>query len=360
MPLPSIERVPGGRAFASLSRRVRTLIVAGVLFLVLFLVALFLPVPYVILTPGPTYNTLGTDPFSKDPVIVLGGKQASRTSGHLNMTTVRIQDESITAAQALAAWLKADEIVLPQTAITPPGISNKQQEQRDAADFSSSQDSATVAALCQLGYPRGFGILSVSPDGPAHAVLKTGDQFVTVAGRPAETGDKLAAVVQSLTPGTTVPVAVERQGKPATVQVKVGPPPKGGKGARLGVAVGNTCLAPFTGTIHLENVGGPSAGLMFALAIIDKAGSEDLTGGRFIAGTGEIAEDGKVGPIGGIQLKLIAAKRKGASVFLAPAGNCADVRKATPAGLKVVKVNTLHDAVEDLLKLKRGQSVPSC
>jgi PDZ domain-containing protein len=360
MPLPSIERVPGGPAFASLSRRVRTLIVAGVLFLVLFLVALFLPVPYVILTPGPTYNTLGTDPFSKDPVIVLGGKPANRTSGHLNMTTVRIQDESITAAQALAAWLKGDEIVLPQTAITPPGVSDKQQEQRDAQDFSSSQDSATVAALCELGYPKGFGILTVSGDGPADGVLKTGDQFVTVDGRSADTSQELTAIVQSLTPGTTVPVVVKRQGKPLSLKVKVGPPPKDGKGARLGVAVGNTCLAPFTVTINLENVGGPSAGLMFALAIIDKAGSQDLTGGRFVAGTGEISEDGKVGAIGGIQLKMIAAKRKGASVFLAPAGNCGDVRKATPSGLKVVKVSTLHEAVEDLLKLKRGESVPGC
>lgn len=360
MPLPSIERVPGGRAFASLSRRVRTLVVAGALFLVLFLVALVMPVPYVILTPGPTYNTLGTDPFSKDPVIVLGGKEVRKTSGHLNMTTVRIQDQSITAAEALVAWLKGDEIVLPETAITPPGVSDKQQEQRDAQDFTSSQDSATVAALCELGYPRGFGVLTVSSDGPAHDVLKTGDQFVTVDGRSADTSDELKAIVESLTPGTTVPVVVKRQGKPVSVQVKVGPPPKGGKGARLGVAVSNTCLAPFTVTIHLENVGGPSAGLMFALAIVDKAGSQDLTGGRFVAGTGEIDQDGKVGPIGGIQLKMIAAKRKGASVFLAPAGNCGDVRKATPSGLKVIKVETLHGAVQDLLKLERGEAVPGC
>src|SRR5205823_4952158 len=109
--------------------------------------------------------------------------------------------------------------------------------------------------------------------------------------------------------------------------------------------------------INLENVGGPSAGLMFALAIIDKAGSQNLTGGRFVAGTGEISSDGKVSPIGGIALKMIAAKRKGASVFLAPAGNCADVRKATPSGLKVVKVSTLHDAVQDLLALQKGQPV---
>src|SRR4051812_13623049 len=253
MPLPSIERVPGGRAFASLSRRVRTLIVAGVLFLVLFLLALFLPVPYVILTPGPTYNTLGTDPFSKDPVIVLGGKGSSRTSGHLNMTTVQIRDQSVTALGALVAWLKGDQIVLPRTAITPPGVSNHQQEQRDAQDFSSSQDSATVAALCELGYPKGFGVLSVLADGPSHGVLRTGDQFVTLAGRPAGTSDKLAAVVQSLTPGTTVPVAVKRQGQPATVKVKLGPPPKGGEGGRPRGGGGHTRPAPLPRALPLEN-----------------------------------------------------------------------------------------------------------
>jgi PDZ domain-containing protein len=99
---------------------------------------------------------------------------------------------------------------------------------------------------------------------------------------------------------------------------------------------------------------------MFALGIMDKVGTVDLTKGRFVAGTGTIDTTGKVGPIGGIQLKMIAAKDKGASVFLAPAGNCADVRKATPSGLKVVKVSTLHDAVQDLLKIQRNQPVPGC
>jgi PDZ domain-containing protein len=360
MRLPPIERIPGGRGFASLSRRVRTLIVAGVLFLVLFLVALFMPVPYVILVPGPTYNTLGNDPTGNGPVVVLTGRTANPTSGHLNMTTVRIQSDQVTAVQALVAWLNGDQIVLPDTAITPPGVSDQQQHQQDAQDFVTSQDSATVAAFCELGYPKGFGVVSVLRNGAASGLLKAGDQFVTVAGRAADTSAKLTAIMSSLAPGTTVPVAVHRQGKPVTVRVKVGPAPAGSKGARLGVSVATTCLAPFGVTIHLEDSGGPSAGLMFALAIVDKAGRRDLTGGRFIAGTGEISAEGKVGPIGGIQLKMIAARRKGATVFLAPAGNCADVRKATPSGLKVVKVSTLHGAVQDLLAIQAGKAVPGC
>jgi Lon-like protease len=362
VPLPSIERIPGGRAFASLSRRVRTLCVAGVLFLVLFVIALVVPVPYVILSPGPTYNTLGVDPTSPrgEQVIVLGGKAANSTSGNLNMTTVSISTGGITAFQALAAWLAGDEVVVPKTAIYPPGVSQNEEQQRDAADFQASQDSATVAALCELGYPKAFGVVGVQGDGPAHGVLRTGDQLVSVDGRPAATADALSKIVSAEKPGTKVNVVVKRSSGTTTLPVTLGPPPKDGKGARLGITVADTCLAPFTVTIHLENIGGPSAGLMFALGIIDKVGKSDLTKGRFIAGTGEITSAGEVKPIGGIQLKMIAAKRKGASVFLAPADNCADVRKATPDGLKVVKVSTLHGAIDDLLRIQKGQSVPGC
>jgi PDZ domain-containing protein len=331
-----------------------------VLFVVLFLLALLMPVPYVILVPGPTYNTLGKDPYGKDAVIVLTGKSARATSGHLNMTTVRIQDQDVTAASALIAWLRGDQMVLPKTALTPPGTSDKEQQKQDAADFAGSQDNATAAALCELNYPKAFGVLSVLADGPSHGKLRTGDEFVTVDGRAADTADKLKAVTSSLTPGRTVPVVVKRSGTTATEQVTVGKPTQGQKGARLGVTVGTTCLAPFDVKINLEEVGGPSAGLMFALAIVDKAGTRDLTAGRYIAGTGEIDSDGNVSPIGGIQLKMIAARRAGAKVFLAPAGTCGDVRKDTPGGLEVVKVSTLHGAIQDLLNLQAGKPVPHC
>ncbi|MBN9620298.1 MAG: PDZ domain-containing protein, partial [Actinobacteria bacterium] len=140
--------------------------------------------------------------------------------------------------------------------------------------------------------------------------------------------------------------------------------PSGGKGGRLDISVNDTCLAPFPLTINLQDVGGPSAGLMFALGIIDKVGPYDLTKGQYIAGTGELDPSdpakGTVEPIGGIALKMIAARNAGATVFLAPAGNCDTVRSATPSGLKVVKVSTVSDAVQDLLKLQRNEPVPSC
>jgi PDZ domain-containing protein len=358
--LPSIERVPGGRAFASLSRRVRTLIIAGALFLVLFILALTMPVPYVVLSPGPTLNTLGTD-NSGNAIIVIEGKKSARTTGHLNLTTVSISSESVTPLQALTAWLKHDEVVVPETAVYPPGTSQQQTNEQNTEDFLASQDSATAAALCELHYPKGFGVLKVTPDGPSHGLLQPGDFLKSVDGKPANSVKLLTAVMASETPGRTVPVVVTRNKAPVDLQVKLGAPLKDKKGATLGITVADGCLAPFTVDLGLGNqIGGPSAGLMFALGIMDKVGTVDLTKGRFVAGTGTIDTTGKVGPIGGIQLKMIAAKDKGASVFLAPAGNCADVRKATPSGLKVVKVSTLHDAVQDLLKIQRNQPVPGC
>jgi Lon-like protease len=117
---------------------------------------------------------------------------------------------------------------------------------------------------------------------------------------------------------------------------------------------------PFPVTITIGNIGGPSAGLIFALGIIDKITPDNLTGGRFIAGTGEIEANGTVDPIGGIQQKMAAAQAAGATVFLAPAGNCRDTAGAVPAGLRVVKVSSLSGAIKALQELKAGKRAPAC
>jgi PDZ domain-containing protein len=339
---------------------VRTLLVGGVLFLVLFVLALTMPVPYVILSPGPTYNTLGTDEAG-NKIIVINGTKTNQTRGHLNLTTVNVSTQPLTAFAALDGWLLHDEVVVPKASIYPPGQSQQQVDQQNVQDFTQSQDSATSAAFCELGYPHGFGVIGVDPKGPAHNRLRPGDQLRTLDGRSIDSTKKVTAVLSTQTPGTVVTVAVTRAKKPVVVKVKLTTPPKGGKGARMGIVVSDACLAPFEVDLGLGNeIGGPSAGLMFALGIIDKIGPRDLTKGVFIAGTGTITATGEVGPIGGIALKMIAARHKGATVFLAPAGNCADVRGATPKGLQVVKVDTLHSALQDLLALQAHRAVPHC
>jgi Lon-like protease len=348
-----------GRWSGRFSRRVRTLIVAGGLFVVLFLLALVLPVPYVVLSPGPTFNTLAADDNGSQ-IIVIKGRATNHTTGNLNMTTVDVSTRTLTAFQALDGWLLKDEVVVPRSSEFPPGQSQQQVDRQNKQDFAESQDNATAAAQCELGYPPRFGVITVSGNSPAQGKLEPGDVLTSLDGNAISSDTELRGMLAKLAPGTQVSVGVLRTAKPATVSVKLGSA-SGRTGGVIGISVGPVCAAPFSVDLGLGNqIGGPSAGMMFALGIIDKVGPADLTAGRFIAGTGTITADGKVGAIGGIALKMIAARGAGASVFLAPADNCSDVRGATPTGLNVVKVATLHEAVQDLLAIQKGQSVPHC
>lgn len=354
---------PLGTFTASLgrmSRRVRTLLIGGVLFLVMITLAFTLPVPYVILSPGPTLNTLGQDGQGND-IIVIKGHPTRKSDGHLNLTTVDVSLDRVNVIQALTGWLRHDKVVVPRDSIYPPGRSQKEVNQQDTQDFVDSQDNAEAAAFCELGYPKGVAVRTFSDGSKAKAVLQVNDQITAVNGTAITTTDELAAVLAQLSPGGTASVEVDRAGKPTTVTVSLIDPAKGRTGARFGVTVTQGCIAPFSVDLGLANkIGGPSAGMMFALGIINEVGPADLTGGQFIAGTGTIDSSGKVGAIGGIQLKMIAARKAGAKYFLAPADNCSDVGKATPKGLTIVKVATLHEAVTDLTMIKSGGSAPHC
>ena len=342
-----------------MSRRVRTLVVGGVLFLVLLILALTLPVPYVVLGPGPTINTLGS--YDGQQIIMISGKSANTTKGNLNLTTVSISTGRISAFQALAGWLAGDKVVVPRETIYPPGTSENQVAQQDAADFTDSQNSAEAAAFCELGYPKGYGVVGTSSIMSPKDALKLDDKLISLDGDPITSPDLIQAVLAKQTPGAKATVVVERKGVRMSVVVTMQPPASGSKGARIGISAANTCFADFDVNLGLnQEIGGPSAGTMFALGIMEKVGTEDLTGGRFIAGTGTIDTNGTVGPIGGIQLKMIAARRAGATVFLAPADNCADVRGNVPKGLKIAKITTLHSAVEALRAIKAGQPVTGC
>jgi Lon-like protease len=342
------------------TRRGRTLLVSGVLLLVLVIVAAFMPVPYVILSPGPTYNTLAGDDQGH-PIIVIKGTQTHSTTGNLNLTTVGVINQRVTAVGALVGWLQHDRVVVPRTSIYPPGQSQEQVDKADTAQFVDSQNAASAAAFCELGYPKGLGVIGVLDNTGAEGVLRPFDQLVSLDGQPIDTQDKVAAVLAKETPGRTVPVQIKRAGMPKTVNLTLSKPADASTGARMGITVGEQCFAPFEVDLGLaDRIGGPSAGLMFALGIVEKVGPEDLTGGRFIAGTGAIQPDGSVQPIGGIQLKMIAARRAGATMFLSPADNCTDVRGAVPRGLTVIKVTSLNDAVHELEQAKTGAAVPHC
>jgi Lon-like protease len=345
------------------SRRVRTLLPGAVILAILVVLAATLPVPYVVLSPGPTVNTLGVYAVangSRD-VIVISGRSTRTTSGHLNLTTVQSTVGRITAVQALVGWLRTDEIVVPRETIYPPGVSQQQVDQQDSADFTDSQDSAEAAAFCELKYPHGFGVVATSDQIKPKGALQVGDELLALAGTPVTDTNSLLAAEKAHKAGDRIAVSIKRLGEPRTVTVTLNPPVSSAGNPTIGIEAGQTCFATFRVDLGLnDTIGGPSAGMMFALGIMEKIGPRDLTGGRFIAGTGTIDTNGTVGPIGGIQLKMIAARRAGATVFLAPATNCPDVRGNVPGGLEVVKVSTLHEAVGALQAIAAGQHPAGC
>ncbi|MDH6575568.1 PDZ domain-containing protein [Kitasatospora sp. MAP5-34] len=356
-------------------RRSATMLAATLLLIALLCVSVLMKVPYAEMSPGPTYNTLGAQDSSGKPVISITGHQTYPTTGHLNMTTVQVTGAKYepSLVSEVAGYLRDDVLVIPHDNLYPQGQTDQQAQQQNAEEFASSEDSAKTAALTELGIPIGTEVIvdSVLAGGPSEGKLHAGDQIVAVDGIPITTQTQVAEQVTKHKPGETVVFTVVPHGKdsptPAAAdEVKV--PIATAKAADttnraiVGISPGVTHTYPFKIDIGLQDVGGPSAGLMFSLGIVDKLTPNDITGGKFIAGTGTIDDDGKVGPIGGIAMKLIAARDKGAEYFFTPSDNCAEASKNTPGGLRLIKVDTLDGALKALAEVRAGQtaSLPSC
>jgi PDZ domain-containing protein len=343
-----------------MSRRSLTLVIAGLATVAAIAIAVLFPVPYVILTPGPTLNTLGDS--SGQPLISISGHPTYPTTGHLNMVTISYEGgpgSNLNVFEALRAWLDPSEAVVPESELFPAGQSAQQTQAQDTEEMASSQELATAAALTQLhiSYQTQVEVVSTVPGYPASKSLKAGDIIEAVDGTPVTGTTSLSSMITAHPVGTTLQIEVLRAGK--TLTLPVASKSSGGT-AVIGVKVQEEYKFPFNVQITVGDIGGPSAGMMFALGIIDKLTTMNLSGGKFIAGTGEITASGQVEPIGGIQQKMVGARDAGATVFLAPAGNCSDTVGAVPAGLQVVKVSTLSQAVSDLEALKAGKPVPSC
>jgi PDZ domain-containing protein len=329
------------------------------------LAAVFVPVPYVILSPGPTLNTLGRGPSGRS-LIQITGHPVYPTAGHLNLVTVSFQggpSNSLNVFAALRAWLTPHEAVVPQEELFIPGQTQQQVVQQDTQQMTGSQQTATAAALCVLGIK--FQVVDtvavVAKGLPADGVLRRGDVITAVDGKPVTCKASAASLIRARSPGDPVTLTIARTVgghrvirrfhlKTASVQ---GTPV-------VGLRVAESYVFPFNVRIRVGDIGGPSAGLMFALGIVDKLTPGNLTSGRFVAGTGEISADGSVGAIGGIQQKMAGARQAGATLFLTPAANCPDTAGAVPAGMRLVKVRNLAGAVSALHALAVGRSVPSC
>jgi Lon-like protease len=347
------------------SRRQLTLFVAVSGVLVAAVAAVILPVPYVILGPGPTLNTLGRGPGGR-PLIQIGGHPTFPANGHLNLVTVSFQggpSDSLNVFAALRAWLTPHEAVVPQEELFGPGQTQQQVAQQDTQQMASSQETATAAALCALRikFQVVDTITAVAKGLPAHGVLQRGDVITAVDGKPVTCKANAATMIRARAPGAPVTLTVARTvgGHRVTRQFHLKTAAIGGH-AVVGISVSENYVFPFSVKIRVGDIGGPSAGMMFALGIVDKLTPGNLTGGRFVAGTGEISANGAVSAIGGIQQKMAGARQAGATIFLTPAANCADTAGAVPAGMRLVKVSTLSGAVSALKALEAGRSVPSC
>jgi len=245
------------------TRRRGIVLLAGTLTTALLALGVaMMPVSYVVLEPGPTVDTLAQD------VITVSGAESSASAGQLRLTTVQVRSE-ITLREAAQAWLDGDHALVPRASVYPPGLTDRQVEQRNAEAFTASQRNAETVARRELG-------------------------------------------------------------------------------------------RPFQASFGQEDIGGPSAGLMFTLGLIDRLTPADLTGGKVIAGTGTMTESGAVGGISGIPQKLLGAKAAGAQIFLVPEANCAEaVRNAVP-GLPTARVATVDDALAALKTFAEGGTPPPC
>lgn len=349
-------------------------------FILCVLLLAVVPVPYVTWAPGPTADTLGRDAAGQRLVEVTG-VETEPTTGRLDLTTVSVSrvDTSVGLVEALLAWARPGFDTLDRNLYYPPGTTQEQDRAEKMLMMSTSRETARVAALAEAGRPAtpGVVVVGVGVGGPAETVLRPGDFVLGIGPRGGVTGARpedeatglaqLTAALAGSADGVTL--RVRRDGQDLTVQVGVRDGATVEK--RLGIDLANGWWSPVQVTYRIdEAIGGPSAGLVFALAVYDQLVPGDLLQGRHVAGTGTIAADGRVGSIGGIQSKITAARAAGASLFLVPADNCPDTVGITSSpgwvgeggsAMRLVKVATLREAITALQALQRPDAkVETC
>lgn len=340
-----------------MTRRIAVLGTGAVLLLLFGLLGAAVPVPYVAQVPGPTYNTLGD--IGGKPIISVQGRERNEVDGNLNLTTVGVSRAGLSLVEAVRGWFDSEVSVVPEEAVYPPDRTEQETQKANRQAFLTSEQAAESAALGRLGYPEKVVVQGLADDSPSNGALQEGDALEAVDGRPTADTKTLDTVLRGIPGGRKVTVSYTRLGKPGTATVTT-KKATDRAGSLLGILVRDAPSAPFDVDIQVADVGGPSAGLMLSLGILDLVGDTDLTGGDVVAGTGTIDADGAVGPIGGIQLKMVAARDIRADLFLVPADNCAEALQAPQPGLVLARVATLDDALDALADLRAGRTPTTC
>jgi PDZ domain-containing protein len=354
-------------------RRYISLLVASLSLIALICVTLLLPVPYVVLSPSVAFNTLGE--FDGHEMITFPKSvKTYQTTGALDFTTVLVSqpDAHVSLVEAMAAYFSDNSEVVRRRSVYREGESATTSEATSRLLFKTAQDAAKVAALRALDrrVPTVPLVYVVEKGFPAYGKLRVGDVIRAADGRKNVTVSQFVQIVRSKKPGQSVTIQYERQGKSGTVKVATRRDPKPPHHARIGIQPLEMYESGKVMKINFHTgsrIGGSSAGMMFALAIYDRLTPGALTGGKHIAGTGTINVDGEVGPIGGIRQKSVGAASGGATIFLVPAHDCADVmldadRRGLVHGMQVVRVSKLKDAIVALEALAKDPKakVPAC
>jgi len=337
-------------------RRLRRAVVAGSFILVVALIAavFLVPVNAVIEAPGPTWNVLDNGSSSDQDVLKVSGTETYPTEGALRMTTVSVSGcpgYPVTTADLIAAWFSADKRIVDRNEVCPQDQSAEQVEETGKAQMTASQDSAVIAALAETG-KAGAMHLTVTEvtEQQTSTEIQAGDVLETITPQGGQTTtlasfSQLRELMTTIPEGTRVTLGVRRGDQKASAALTTIAPQEGTTGSLLGLSLKISVDSPVEATFGLSDVGGPSAGMMFALGVVDEITPGSLTGGKDISGTGTIDMTGQVGPIGGIQQKMAGARESGSTFFLAPASNCNEVTGHEPKGMQVFAVNTLHEAI---------------
>jgi PDZ domain-containing protein len=342
----------------------------------LAVLALLAPLPYTMYSPGPTIDVLAA-PDGKE-IIQAPGQKTYRDDGQLRMTTVSVtpKDSELNLFQVMGAWLDRDDAVYPKDVVYPDDKTADQVRDEGQVQMVSSQDTAVAVALGALGYPvtPALEVLLVAPGSPADGALAVRDIFREINGEPissdvATASEELRAAIRATPPGGQVTFTVLRDGK--EVDVPVTPEAASGdvfgaevKGSpQVGINLGQGFILPFSVSVTIDpRIGGPSAGLMFSLAIYDTFTPGSLTDGGRVAGTGEISPEGVVGAIGGIQQKIAGAREDGAELFLVPAENCEDAEGARNGDMRLARADTFDTALKAVEAWAKDHDakLPSC
>ncbi|WP_425308737.1 PDZ domain-containing protein [Ammonicoccus fulvus] len=349
-----------------MTRQTRLSLAAAVGFVVLALLIAVLPVPYVIYSPGRAYTVAGLGP-DQDPVIRLEGIPTYPVDGELHMTTVAVTraDAHTSLAAAVFAYWAPNRDALPRDSVYDPGKTTEQVRAEERQMMDTSQQDATVAGLRAADIPvEELPVVSaVTVSGPSHGRLAPGDLVLSINGQDVHTPDELRTRIQAQGIGEAVQLEVERDRQRVNVEVITVASTQDPELPVLGIQIGVGYRYEPTVTFGVSHdIGGPSAGVVFALAVFDLVTQEDLLRGRSVAGTGKIRPDGGVQAIGGLQEKMAGAEDAGATIFLVPGANCSDLEGST-TDMQIIRVDTLDDAINGLRHIDdpatAGQ-VPRC